>query len=180
MTAKQSAACSTFHALGNGTRNRTPEKRNVPWNTGGTPSLKALAQKALQRNGRLNAGGTEPETGGTRAEHASVPAEQHGTLPSRTWEPDIVPIIAWFLSSTPPSKPFSLSEAVTVIHPARFWEVTRQDIALGPGRGRAMYGSLQRDLGRLAELFGGPAPPGRRSVPTDPKDRLCEHVPGCG
>ena len=68
---------------------------------------------------------------------------------------DDLPFVRWFLSSKPPSEPFELCPAVTVLDPARWWESIRVDIAVGPGRGRAHYGALEKDLRRLAELYGG-------------------------
>ncbi len=41
-------------------------------------------------------------------------------------------------------------------YPDVWWESIRTDIAVGPGKGRAYYGALQKDLSRLAKLFDGP------------------------
>ena len=47
-----------FHSLGNGTVEQTFNQRNSPWNIGGTNSLKALANKVLERNKEWNTYGT--------------------------------------------------------------------------------------------------------------------------
>ena len=78
------------------------------------------------------------------------------------WGED-APLVQWFLHATPPAEPFELHQGVTVINPARWWDSIRTDLIGGPGRGRAYYGALQKDLRRLAELFGGPVDPDRQS-----------------
>ncbi len=88
-------------------------------------------------------------------------AKQHRLSPDRPidWEPEIATLIEWFNRTPPPSKPFELRHAVTILRPARYWRYLEADIlAAGPGKARAYTGSLQRDLRRLAELFGGPVP----------------------
>jgi hypothetical protein len=72
------------------------------------------------------------------------------------WDPETARVIDWFLRTEPPAEPFPLYPHLTIIAPARWWEATERDIAAGPGVARAMYGSLQNDLRRLAELFDGP------------------------
>jgi hypothetical protein len=47
-----------FHSLGNGTVEQTFNQLNSPWNIGGTNSLKALANKVLERNKEWNTYGT--------------------------------------------------------------------------------------------------------------------------
>ena len=48
-----------FHSLGNGTAEQDHILRNTQWNTTGTSSLKALANKVLERNTSGNKPGTE-------------------------------------------------------------------------------------------------------------------------
>ena len=48
-----------FHSLGNGTVEQEQVMRNTQWNTAGTSSLKALANKVLERNKDRNKFGTE-------------------------------------------------------------------------------------------------------------------------
>ncbi len=75
------------------------------------------------------------------------------------WEPGIAALIEWFNKTPPPPEPFELHQGVTVLRPDRFWEYLESDIATGPGKARAYTGAFQKDLRRLAELFGGPPPP---------------------
>ena len=69
------------------------------------------------------------------------------------WDAEIAALIEWFLTTSPPRDPFTLSKAVVVAHPARWWEALRRDIAAGPHGPRARYGALQQDLRRLAALM---------------------------
>ena len=78
-------------------------------------------------------------------------------LPKPIWEPEIAALIEWFNRTTPPPAPFELHQGVTVLRPDRFWEYLKGDIAAGPGKARAFTGAFQKDLRRLALLFGGPA-----------------------
>ena len=79
-------------------------------------------------------------------------------LPSPAWTPETAALIEWFLRTPPPPEPFELYKGVTVMHPVHFWEYLKSDIATGPGKARACTGAFQKDLRRLAELFGsGPA-----------------------
>ena len=73
-----------------------------------------------------------------------------------SWDDETAALIEWFLRVPPPGAPFELYQGVRVVDPARWWDSIRTDIAVGPGRGRALYGVLLKDLRRLAELFGGP------------------------
>ncbi len=57
----------------------------------------------------------------------------------------------------PPTEPFELQQGVTVLRPEGLWDYLKGDIAAGPGKARACTGAFQKDLRRLAELFGGPA-----------------------
>ncbi len=74
------------------------------------------------------------------------------------WDAETGRLIEWFLRTPPPPKPFSLYPGVTVLRPDRFWESLKGDIAGGPAAARARSGALQKDLRRLIELFGPPAP----------------------
>ena len=84
---------------------------------------------------------------------------QHLFSPGRptTWEPGITALIEWFLKTPPPREPFELYRGVTVLRPVHFWQSLKGDIAAGPGRARDYTGVFQKDLRRLAELFGGSA-----------------------
>ncbi len=83
-------------------------------------------------------------------------------LPSPAWDPEIAALIEWFNRTPPPSKPFELHQGVTVVRPAHFWEYLKGDIAGGPDKARAFTGAFQKDLRRLAQLFGGPVGVGER------------------
>ena len=65
-------------------------------------------------------------------------------------------MIKWFEATPPPAEPFALYDHVYVGTPARFWQLLKDDIAVGPGRARDYYGAVRKDLRRLARLFGGP------------------------
>ena len=67
---------------------------------------------------------------------------------------DAAEAVAWFLGSEPPSEPFELRPAVTVLRPATFWVYLRADIDAGPGTGRDTYGAVRNELRRLYALFG--------------------------
>ncbi len=69
------------------------------------------------------------------------------------WDAETAALIEWFLTTSPPRAPFTLTKAVVVAHPARWWEALRRDIAAGPHGPRARYGALQQDLRRLAALM---------------------------
>ena len=76
------------------------------------------------------------------------------------WDAETAALIEWFQKTPPPAEPFELYQGVTVLRPDRFWEYLKGDIAGGPGMGRGRMGAFQKDLRRLAQLFGGPAPAG--------------------
>ena len=76
-------------------------------------------------------------------------------LPSPAWEPETAALIEWFLKVRPPAKSFDLYQGVTVLRPVHFWQSLKGDIAAGPDKARAYTGAFQKDLRRLAELFGG-------------------------
>ncbi len=77
--------------------------------------------------------------------------------PDPAWDPETATLIEWFLTTSPPAEPFELHQGVTVLRPEGFWDYLKGDIAAGPGKARACTGAFQKDLRRLAELFGGPA-----------------------
>ena len=82
--------------------------------------------------------------------------------PDPAWDPETATLIEWFLTTPPPAEPFDLHQGVTVLRPEGFWDYLEGDIAAGPGKARACTGAFQRDLRRLAKLFGGPAKVGGR------------------
>ena len=73
-----------------------------------------------------------------------------------TWDAEIATLIEWFLAMPPPTERFLLYAGVRVEQPDKFWGSLKGDIAAGPFSARAITGALQKDLRRLAELFGGP------------------------
>ncbi len=73
---------------------------------------------------------------------------------SLRWGAETAALVAWFLGTPPPPEPFELYRGVTVLRPDRFWESLEADIAGGPGGARARSGAFQKDLRRLAKLFG--------------------------
>ena len=83
-------------------------------------------------------------------------------LPAPVWDPETATLVEWFLTTPPPAKPFELYQGVTILRPEGFWEYLKSDITAGPGKARACTEAFQKDLRRLAELFGGPATVGRR------------------
>ncbi len=175
--------------------------------SGGTPSLKTIANSTLLRLGKRDTQrDTERDKGANGAKTAGHPAghlpsnpqksaifeeraaiaESHGcpgrvqaeNLAHRTtldfnpaepsssssktkrqavpWDPETATLIEWFLKTPPPAEPFELHQGVTVFRPEGFWNYLKGDIAAGPGKARACTGAFQKDLRRLAELFGGP------------------------
>jgi hypothetical protein len=99
-----------------------------------------------------------PRDGGPkRGALAGLATLATGELPPTAgaeWGDETAALVQWFLSTTPPARPFALYPGVWIAHPARWWESIRVDIADGPGKGRAYYGALEKDLRRLADLFG--------------------------
>ncbi len=69
------------------------------------------------------------------------------------WDTETAALVEWFERTPAPAQPFQLSPGVFVARPAHFWEALRRDIAAGPNGPRTVYGSLQKDLRRLAALF---------------------------
>ena len=90
-----------------------------------------------------------------RTHKAEVLSFLQGQASSR-WGAETAALVAWFLGTPPPSEPFELYRGVTVMHPVHFWESLKGDIAGGPGKARGS-GAFQKDLHRLAELFGSPS-----------------------
>ncbi len=82
--------------------------------------------------------------------------------PDAAWDTETATLIEWFLKTPPPAEPFELHQGVTILRPEGFWDYLKGDIAAGPGKARACTGAFQKDLRRLAELFGGPATVGGR------------------
>ena len=78
------------------------------------------------------------------------------------WDPETARLIKWFLGTSPPPEPFILYQGVRVSRPAAFWQALKGDIAGGPGMARGRSGALQKDLQRLAQLFGGSVREGER------------------
>ena len=77
------------------------------------------------------------------------------------WDPETARLIKWFLDTSPPPEPFILYQGVRVSRPLDFWQALKGDIAGGPGMARARMGAFQKDLRRLARLFGGPPTAGK-------------------
>ncbi len=73
------------------------------------------------------------------------------------WSPEIAGLIKWFLGTPPSLDPFMLYQGVRVSRPLDFWQCLKGDIAGGPAVARARSGAFQKDLRRLAELFGSPS-----------------------
>ena len=82
-------------------------------------------------------------------------AENHG------WDPETARLIKWFLDTSPPPEPFILYQGIRVSRPPDFWQSIKGDISGGLGMARARTGAFQKDLRRLAQLFGGPPTTGK-------------------
>jgi hypothetical protein len=140
--------------------------RNATCNMSATPDIKTLANAALSRLGKRNTPCNADAIKGenrccTPPKNAppQTPPVQHLFSPGRAtaWEPGIAALVEWFLKTSPPAEPFNLYQGVTVLRPVHFWQYLEGDIAAGPGKARAYTGAVQKDLRRLAELFGGAA-----------------------
>ena len=77
-------------------------------------------------------------------------------LDKHGWTADLAALIEWFLPMIPPTEPFTLYQGVRVVDPSKFWNALKSDITTGPDKARGMTGALEKDLRRLAVLFGGP------------------------
>ncbi len=124
--------------------------------------VKAAGGQIAVADGRLKLSAPAPLPDGLvndlRTHKAEVVSFLQGQASSR-WGAETAALVAWFLGTPPPSAPFSLYPGVTVLRPDRFWESLEADIAGGPAGARARTGALQKDLGRLAELFGAASTP---------------------
>ncbi len=133
-----------------------------------TPDIKTLANAVLLRLGKCNAPCNPDAIKGenrrcTPPKKAPPPEPPRATpfTPGRptAWEPGIATLIEWFLKTPPPPEPFELHQGVTVARPEGLWDYLKGDIAAGPGKARACTGAFQKDLRRLAELFGAASTP---------------------
>ena len=175
--------------------------------SGGTPSLKTIANSTLLRLGKRDTQrDTERDKGVNGAKTAGHPAGHLASNPQKTavfeertviaeshscpgrvqaenlahcaapelepmapsnspsnwtrqsvpWDAEMADLIHWFETTPPPAEPFEIHQGVTVLRLEGFFEYLRGDIAAGPGKARAYTGAFQKDLRRLAELFGGP------------------------
>ena len=75
--------------------------------------------------------------------------------PIKDWGDEILTIAVWLQKTPPPAKPFELHPGVSVVDPTGFWQAIKYDVAAGKNGPRTYYGALQKDLRRLAVLFGG-------------------------
>ena len=133
----------------------------------GAPNLKELANAALLRLGKRDtlrdncgtkAGNSCPAPPQKKDPCGTTAGQPHRTPPTPAWDPETAALVEWFNRTLPPSEPFDLHQGVTVLRPGAFWQYLRDDIAGGPSMARGRTGALRKDLRRLAELFGGPAP----------------------
>lgn len=109
-----------------------------PPETSGTPPPATTQQSTP--NPRIFAGFTDVEPGSGK---------------SAAWDLETAALIERFLVTSRPAEPFEFHPGVTIANPARFWEYLRGDIAAGPTRARGYTGAFDKDLRRIAELFGG-------------------------
>ena len=72
------------------------------------------------------------------------------------WDVETARLVDWFLTTEPPEGPFALYPHHYIARPGPYWEYVKDNLRLGPGGPRARWRALQKDLRRLAELFGGP------------------------
>lgn len=79
----------------------------------------------------------------------------HKEVHELAWDTVTARLIAWFLSTDPPCKPFLLHRGVTIARPDRYWEHLKGDIAAGPNRARGKTGAFQAELRRLYDLLEG-------------------------
>ena len=123
--------------------------------------VRAAGGQIAVADGRLKLSAPAPLPDGLVDELRTHKAEVLSFLQGQAslrWGAETAALIAWFLGTPPPPEPFNLYPGVTVLRPDRFWESLKGDIAGGPGKARARPGAFQKDLRRLAELFGsGPA-----------------------
>ena len=123
--------------------------------------VQAAGGQIAVADGRLKLSAPAPLPDGLvsdlRAHKAEILSFLQGQA-SLKWGAETAALITWFLGTAPPPEPFNLYPGVTVLRPNRFWESLEADIAGGPGKARGRTGAFQKDLRRLAELFGSPSP----------------------
>ena len=76
-----------------------------------------------------------------------------------SWDEETSVLVDWFLETDLPEEPFRLRRGVEVAHPAKFYEVLKNDIAQGVEGARARTGALQEDLRCLFDLFSNEEEP---------------------
>ena len=144
-----------------GTLGQNQKSGTVPGTRGGTSSLKALANKVLERDSAW-------DKSRDKGENLVPRASDESTLVGQVSQPDLAVdfdpethrLIEWFRSTTPPAAPFELCQGVTILDPARWWRSIRGDIECGPTGPRARYKAVQGDLRRLYDLMVGAGRPG--------------------
>lgn len=75
-----------------------------------------------------------------------------------SWDEETARAAEWFEMVDLPTAPFDLWPWIKITDPVKYRRFLEIDIRLGPSGPRARYGSLQRELRRLYELFGPPQP----------------------
>lgn len=73
---------------------------------------------------------------------------------STTWDEETGRAVEWFQMADLPAESFELWPWAKVSDPVKYRQFLEIDLRLGPSCPRARYGSLQRELRRLHELFG--------------------------
>ena len=73
--------------------------------------------------------------------------------PAPEWPEAIVSLVEWFQGCDPPSKPFTLRQAVVVNDPAAFLRSLRADVEAGPSGVRGVSGALAVDLEDLRRVL---------------------------
>ena len=126
--------------------------------------------KRIQQNiteKRENSGNTlyQQASKTSKSPKSVVSVKSVSTGTEADWDAETAGIIEWFKATSPPSEPFELFPHVQVIHPGRWWQTLKADIAAGPRGPRARYGALQEDLKRLAEILDGPRPDTANVIP---------------
>ena len=98
------------------------------------PSLKALAHRVLERNGRSVA----PAPANDSPDH---------------WDDEMTALTRWCMNTDQPLRRFELRTNVTVLDPEQYWAGLRAIIA-GPPQARVPTKVLRAELRRLHQLFG--------------------------